>query len=33
MALIFVIGAYAFLPGILLMSFSLRLRKHARAAE
>ena len=31
LALIFVIGAYAFLHGILLVSFSLRLRKHAHA--
>src|SRR5262245_832422 len=31
LALIFVIGAYVFLYGVLLLSFSLRLRKHAHA--
>jgi uncharacterized membrane protein HdeD (DUF308 family) len=31
LALIFVIGAYAFLYGILLVSFALRLRRHAHA--
>lgn len=33
LALLFTIGAYAILYGILLVSFSLRLRRHARSAE
>jgi uncharacterized membrane protein HdeD (DUF308 family) len=33
LALLFTIGAYAILYGILLVSFSLRLRRHARSVE
>ena len=32
LALIFVIGAYAIIYGILLVAFALRLRKHTHAA-